>query len=281
MTSFRQGESMRLLRWLSCVVMLLEVTLEVQRAQAQDDPALETGAKPFGTYHGGNIDSVDLLNLGLNVDIPLISYPQRGGKLKLDFVLHYHNSGAIGYNDCTPEGGCTSQGGSFDHGFDVIESSLPTMPIYGGSPDPSGTIVRNIDVRIALPTGAVHHFLPTLDAQTWESDDGSGFQARYASNPQGNNLASATLVGPDGVRYSNPVGNLALPYGTGFGSAGFDPGFREDTNGNQITLSQTAGWTDTMGRVIPLPIDAHADSSGCSGPLPIASASLWNPPGVN
>src|SRR5260370_4984458 len=126
MTSFRHGDYMRLFRWLSRVVMLLAVTLGVQRAQAQDDPALETGAKPFGTYHGGNIDSVDLLNRSLNVDIPLISYPQRGGKLKLDFLLHYHNSGATGTQSCTDTGVCTSSGGPGDHRFGRHENGLPS-----------------------------------------------------------------------------------------------------------------------------------------------------------
>jgi len=49
-------------------------------AQTPDDPAAEFGFKPYGSFTAGDIDSINLLNLNLNVRIPLVSYPQRGGK---------------------------------------------------------------------------------------------------------------------------------------------------------------------------------------------------------
>src|SRR5262249_22869082 len=41
--------------------------------------------KLYGSYHGTDIDSVNLASGHLEVTIPLISYPQRGGKLGLSF----------------------------------------------------------------------------------------------------------------------------------------------------------------------------------------------------
>jgi len=58
-------------------------------AQSVDDPNLEIGFKPFGGFEGGNIDTVNLENLHLNLHIPLVSYPQRGGRLTLSFSLMY------------------------------------------------------------------------------------------------------------------------------------------------------------------------------------------------
>src|SRR5579864_29957 len=52
------------------------------------NPASEFGMKPYGSFNGGDIDSVNLLNLSLNVHIPLTSVPQRGGKA-LGFSIYY------------------------------------------------------------------------------------------------------------------------------------------------------------------------------------------------
>ncbi|MGH9572022.1 MAG: hypothetical protein ACRD40_00615, partial [Candidatus Acidiferrales bacterium] len=53
---------------------------------AQDDPAFQVAAQPFSSYQGGNIDKVDLFSGNISIDIPLMSYPQRGGKLNLGFA---------------------------------------------------------------------------------------------------------------------------------------------------------------------------------------------------
>jgi hypothetical protein len=58
------------------------VTVQAQQIDPTD-PTFETGIKQFGSYQGGQIDTISLLQGGFTVDIPLISYPQRGGKLKL------------------------------------------------------------------------------------------------------------------------------------------------------------------------------------------------------
>lgn len=47
-------------------------------AVAQNDPSLDTGLKPYGSYHGGDLDSVSLTNGNLTLHIPLAGYPQRG-----------------------------------------------------------------------------------------------------------------------------------------------------------------------------------------------------------
>ncbi len=62
---------------LSGIAVLLLVPLAV----AQTAPDLQRGLVPYGAYEGGNLDNVSMTTGNLNVRIPLISYPQRGGKL--------------------------------------------------------------------------------------------------------------------------------------------------------------------------------------------------------
>src|SRR6266446_4159570 len=63
----------------------------VPTAFGQTTPDLEEGVKPYGSFHGGDIDQVSLSSGKLALDIPLISYPQRGGKIKVGFDLRWQN----------------------------------------------------------------------------------------------------------------------------------------------------------------------------------------------
>jgi RHS repeat-associated protein len=55
---------------------------------------------------------------------------------------------------------------------------------------------------------------------------------------------------------------------------------REDPNGNQIIVG--SNYVDTIGRTVPPPPGTSTtDFSGCTGPLPIVSASIWTVPGPN
>lgn len=63
--------------------LLVTANLLLPLSQAQSipsDPGLEMGFKPFGAFDGGDIDSVNLMNRGLNVHIPLVSPQPRTSK---------------------------------------------------------------------------------------------------------------------------------------------------------------------------------------------------------
>jgi hypothetical protein len=66
---------------------------------AQDPDELQQGIKAYGTYRGGDIDSVSMTNGNLSLDIPLISYPQRG-KLQLGYKLVYNGKNYIQKTMC-------------------------------------------------------------------------------------------------------------------------------------------------------------------------------------
>src|SRR5208337_5313335 len=88
-------------------------------------------------------------------------------------------------------------------------------------------------------------------------------------------LASNTsFTDPEGIVHTN------VQYG------GMLTDTRKDSNGNEIAYSSTTGWTDTMGRTIPvIPAASSSGLSSCPQPptVPLAptSAAVWSPPGPN
>src|SRR5579871_6541331 len=174
---------MRYLRVFGTVLTGLVLMVIARPIQAQDDPNFETGLKAYGSFHGGDIDHVDLANGSLNLEIPLMSYPQRGGKLHLDFELEYENSGNFldpyydGVGDCWMEGQQV-----FNHGFEIVIKGTPTVSstqaVYI---DYSNTPYDEYGISVKMAEGAVHNLAPT-SLTSWESLDGSGFKADTSSS---------------------------------------------------------------------------------------------------
>jgi len=138
-------------------------------AQDQD---FETGQNPYRSYESGNIDSIDLLTRGLNVDIPLISYPQRGGKLALEFDLHYINQGNWwNYSG----GGYTSSGPNLTNGFGVILKDFPST--WGASCESLGDSygTYTCSASVTMSDGSSRSMLP-ITVKNWESEDTIGLQ---------------------------------------------------------------------------------------------------------
>ncbi len=242
---------------------------------AQDEPGLEQGLKPFGTYEGNDIDSVSMTSGNLNVHIPLLSYPQRGGKLTLSFLLRYNR---VQFNTATH---CNNTP-PLDCELIVSPAVGPNSPATGPSgiyPDEAQRFdqMYTAQTRGCYPTfppvcfmgDGASHWLGKVP-NGWETIDATGL----SYNP-----STSTLTDRDGIRYTP-----SSPFLTGSYS-------KEDANGNEISFSPTSGWTDSLGRLIPLvPHDSNfnmnsiaggttTDTSGCVGPLPIIAAYLWTPPG--
>ena len=226
-----------------------------QSATAQQNPNLEQGLKPFGSYQSGDVDSVSLTNGNLALHIPLVSYPQRGGKLKLGFLIRYNNKGWQVQQ-------FTSGGQTYQHW------------VWQGS---GAEVVRDQELRLKQTT------LRVTDQITFEqvfvtlsdalSPDGSSHQLETVTNgttaeavdTSGIALNTA-LVDRDGIRYTQGGGSASLSYAT----------VVEDPNGNKITAGSN-GWTDTLGRLIPgsIPTDSSYGASGNGFVLPgIATADV-------
>lgn len=73
------------------LLLLVVVAFTTLHLGGQTLAGVEQGIKPYGSYEGGNVDSVNMVNGSLTLNIPLVSYSRRGGKLKLAFRLVYDN----------------------------------------------------------------------------------------------------------------------------------------------------------------------------------------------
>jgi len=241
--------------------MLFLFLLKVPAANAQDLAGLEQGIKPYGSYHGGDIDSISMVNGSLTLNIPIISYPQRGGKLHMAFVLVYANAILQPNANCNPEQH-TCSGGTYQVNHRLQSPDQPAISIV---PDFLPSYVSNISTPGTITSfdGSVHEMAGNV-----MSVDATGL----LFTQQGSNYSWGTVTDRKGNQYNNVTGTL------------------EDTNGNLVTANtnsggQVTGWNDTMGRVIPAPWPAGTTPTSnftpCSGSQTTTSASLWTPPGPN
>jgi RHS repeat-associated protein len=296
---------MRRTQILSGLAVLLLIASAARPARAQNDPAYELATQPYAAYNGGNIDKIDLFSGNLSLDIPLISYPQKGGKLKLAFGVHYQSGPAMVYQSCDPTFDyCWYDMYSFDHGWDVVQDGVPWAGATAYS-DADGN--SYYEMSLQTPDGAVRQMEPTTADNasaycsmhdcyfngTWRTVDGSG----YAMNE---NSTAETVLGPDGTAYTFPYAS-GNTFGTGGyilqgimtsgGPSAYVAPLTEDANGNQISVStdpyNVTGWTDTTGRQIPAP---QTDTPSADDPNPCPSVPgqpsvswsyVWDLPGPN
>lgn len=268
---------------LLCIIGLFTATGQVVSAQAPD-PSAEFGILPYQSYNGGNIDSINLLNDTLNVRIPLTSYPQRGGKLKTAFSIVYMQPTLVYVYDgpnCNPSrpSSCNqdwhltqSNSYPFGAGIDIVPENFPAAPTFSSALNAW---------QLATSDGSTHLTAPntsstvlTIDSTAWLVTTSTNGRC---SNGSVNQVATAT--DNTGNKYS--FSSCSGPY----------PMFAQDTNGNELNYNSSTGtFSDTLGRLIPSPMNAEPTSSGlvstsnfsgCTGSLPTIGAALWNIPGLN
>jgi hypothetical protein len=226
----------------------------------------EQGIKPYGSFHGGDLDEVNVSNGHVELHISLLDYPQRGNRLKLSFIARYHNAVWNEIKDC-------AQGITFcinswfpdqQPGVSVITNQAPPGPIQQQLISGGNTQNPVYAYSLRLYDESVHP-LGNTSGTVYETLDTTAI--RY-------DLATQSMTLSDGSRYPN---------------IGSGPTILEDTNGNQITFNAPSGTNpngiivDTMGRSIPWPGGSGGtqDFSGCTGLLATSLASLWTVPGSN
>ena len=215
----------------------------------------DTGLKPYGTYHGGDIDTISLVNGKLDLHAPLISWPQRG-KLNFGFTIRYDNPR---YSETEDDpGSCGTPGNPCYYYSNFDSAGVVVVPDFSYGIYDEQTIVDNIlhhTYSVLSPDGSSHPLVGT------ESSDATGFLFDQTHN---------VITDRDGVRY----------YVTGYTTfAGAFPPLVskvEDPNGNHIKVASNV-FTDSVGRIIPART-ATSDFSQCTGPLQISSAQLWQLP---
>jgi YD repeat-containing protein len=259
--------------------IFLIIYLLSARVYAQNLADMEQGIKPYGAYEGGNIDSVSMVNGDLTLHIPIISYPQRGGALKVGFVLNYAAPFYTDTDNCynNPLPNCIPVKFTYHLSYGAPYPGANGTPI-GFGPDFGKSVAvhyfngNRFGFEIGDADGAIHLVNNTPSA------DATGYA--YSYNPSLGNYGTGIITDRLGIRYYIPYQNSSIgPI------PGASPGTIEDANGNILTpnydQSGVTSWTDSMGRILPTRMTSTTDYSGCSGSLPISSASLWNPPGLN
>jgi hypothetical protein len=249
---------------------------------AQLDYLPQVGIKEFATYQYSDIDSVDLSTGNVNLHIPLVGFPQKGGKLRLNFFIRYNEPqwyAVVGDVTPLPTGGYTSSGfwkintagDPRSIGVDVVRDQAVTgvstvtnrmAPGEGGVGDPVSYYSEVDGIRDR--SGATHILqmqsgvqgAPTL--VSFMAPDGSGWLpvATYG-------YPTSVVRDKDGMTYTSfhPQGapgtliawNIADPYG------------------NTITTA-VDGWNDSVGRHIP------GSWQGPGGGLYISSGSSEDDP---
>jgi RHS repeat-associated protein len=256
-------------RWARFLSLLLVLfSSPVLRAQLDIDPTVERGMKPYGSFEGGGIDSVSTTNGNLNLHIPLVSYPQRGGQLKLGFYVKFDNNS---YSYSTANQSACNQPphvcgyGTFINGplMEIVPDIGLTTYVSGAIPPSNGPYAT-----IKTPDGSQHE-MGAVSAG-WRTIDATGYLCL-------NNCA--TVIDRNGIRYTQM-------------SASGQPQKIEDPNGNFITAvagsnGVLTSYVDTLNRTLPIPPNLGlggagftSDFSGCTGSLPTVAAYPWTLPGV-
>src|SRR5215469_13588882 len=235
------------------------------------DPSLETGIKPFGSYHGGDLDSVNLANGNLILHIQLAEYPQRGA-LGYTLRLGYNNKGWYVFPNCNSTTGIcrpywvwNGQGVTVNSTCCAVGSSLQMSIVSDDQLQISWAPVSPsappgvFDFSATTPDGGVHQLFPL---------QGGGKLA-----------IDGTDIWYDGSTPSNHIPGVSRT-SDGISTTGYS--FPQDTNGNYFAAGSAVTMTDTLGRTFPTASSyTVTDFSGCTGPLPTASAAILTFPGFN
>jgi RHS repeat-associated protein len=210
-----------------------------------------TQVKPFAPVDGSAIDTVSLTNGALNVAIPIISWPQRGGDLKAGVSLEYSGSNGWALQPSHIPGAkgtvvWRGQGVFFTWRMSGVVRGHTSFTDYNGIT--YDTYTANDMSRPSAP-----HRLGSTSPGVYETIDGSGIRC----DPTG-------CTTPDGVKSpfpSNPPGPMVV-----------------DRNGNELYWTSTTTLVDTMGRII-MGFNTVANSAPC--PAGSTSGGEYDLPGVN
>jgi RHS repeat-associated protein len=248
-------------------------------AFAQTNVNEEQGMGPFGSYHGGDLDSISMTGGGLSLHIPLVSFPQRGN-LDLSFAVYATSKGwytrvnqvecanPSDPNGCTPYWVPIQRGSQPQFGTPPVEGAYVTSNLDWEPDNECNSEVSGNDLlyhwaaNVSSPDGGVHQL-------------GSGTSVNGTGCPQ----PPYRAFDASGILQSD-INNIIMPNGTRFTYNSSALTAVTDANGNRITMnSNFSAFTDTLGRVVPLlPSTLSSDVSTC--PSGTASSKTWAVPGL-
>jgi RHS repeat-associated protein len=235
----------------------------VVTAVSQDLDIENRGLKPFGAYEGGNLDSVSMANGSLTLHIPFWSYPQRGGKLRLNYFINFTS------NDWKDQYRCDKQGLNCYHVWIWMGNCQTYLQGIGGC------LTGGVKVKTDQLLGS-DNYTQIINNQVvyfYAAVEPSGAEVRLGA--LGNGLYRS--VDGAGILFNSTSGTIWDRGGLSSNSSTIT-----DPNGNLLTKAAAdLSATDTLGRAIPAEVST-ADFSNCDNtPLPTTSASTWSLPAPN
>jgi len=289
-------------------------------AQTSATP-MDIGLQAYHDYHGGAIDHINMDNGSLTLDIPLVSYPQRGNLLKMNFDLVYSGNPYSFQTICPDPGSgfpCQNQWVGLGYGGGPFGS---LSPLESMSPYTELSVVDTQwvdrsaqEYEISETSNYLQPFWMDYTSAThpgWQaangggasdsiSIDGSNYQLNmttsltdaWTTEEQGQCHWACLVPWLNGMTtYPDPVVTThdGLSYITSppvpFNYLGY-PWYRMDPDGNYIETTGT-GFVDTFGRQIPAvsmntsPSGSDIAASNCGGPLATAEIGTWSVPGYS
>ena len=227
----------------AAVFVILEGVLS---AQAPNDPVLDEGIRPFQTYDGSTMDSVDVETGNLSLHIPVVSFPQRGA-LHLSYSITYTRPYLTIIN---PQYDAPSYYQIVDPGVDLVNDAFRWVNTTEDTSNCGdyGTQTCAFDFSSVYDgDGQIHQLGFTNTTTQARSLDGTGFLVNFPLQ------SNCTIVDQDGVSttYStNGTATVTDPNGNQMSSAYASCATTLNPS-VPITYLATSSVTDTMGRQIP------------------------------
>ena len=263
----------------------------------QTSPNLEIGFKPYGSYHGTPVDSVNLMNGGTTLHLPFPQdYVQRGGKLgKGEFLTMHSKSWAVQI---------------VSDGTSAVQKWMPSRAAIGPVDTLHPVQARFVNITPDGPSGVTQETVGQDQLMSWdgsthglmdvssgnqtafEAIDGSGWHVNLNSPDQYGVPQGGVITDRDGTQYtigkfsqrcssagstntSGSAGGRAPYQGTTPDSSnGTDCNENSlivaatDANGNMFSMPLNSVWTDTLGRPAPLGFTATGGVNFSNPPAP-------------
>jgi YD repeat-containing protein len=276
-------------------IAILFIALPIALSQSSSSP-VDIGLQAYHEYHGGDIDHINLDSGNLTITFPLVSYPQRGPALKMDFGITYNGTGLTYQQVTCVQGKCEYGWMPTDRVYEsmaVTQLGIPGSPAMFDTQNIGVTETQLTEVGTSPQAYFDQTIWTTADGATHPSGqtstgqiafDGSGIQAGYieVGGPTPTETCSWDCSLPSIV--SSPY-LIATQNGITYmeSSGGLTGGIaRMDADGNYI-VQNSSGFADTVGRSIPNPVvyssPSPSQTASCTGPLTIAEIETWTPPG--
>ncbi|HEV3038047.1 MAG TPA: RHS repeat-associated core domain-containing protein [Candidatus Angelobacter sp.] len=206
----------------SAVILFFLACIFAVPAFPQTQPNVEKGFKPYGSFEGGNLDSVNLQNGNVVLHVPMpFSYPQRSDKLAPKTVLTLNSKSWSVENNVTSDGiSVQFWSAGFARNLNIQQMGtgvglhstldLAVHRFITSTTDTSGTSVVGWGQYLTTWDGGVHQLHAPANAVldrtgtpvSYDAIDNSGYHVEL-TNPDANGVPqSGVVIDREGNRYS-------------------------------------------------------------------------------